>query len=157
MVELLPSINVSEEWLSLWSFFNTVNSKDSLAPGTDAVMVAVPERTPVILPLLDTFATFGLEERYVSSEDGRAETPMVKLLSAKMTVSFVFNFIDGFLTVILHVCFSPWQEAVIFTVPVFWGVTFPLELTLAIFLSEDFQVTLPLGATFAFKVTGFFR
>ena len=156
MVELLPSINVSEVWLSLWSFFRTVTSKDSLAPGTETVMVAVPERTPVILPFLDTFATFGLEERYLSSEAGFAETSMVQLLSAKIAVSCVLNFIEGFLTVILHTCFSPWQEAVIFTVPIFWGVTLPLEFTLAIFLSEDFQITLPLGATLAFKVTGFF-
>ena len=63
MVVLPPFIKVCEERLSLWLFLSMVTSQETLAPGTDAVMVAVPERTPIIFPSRDTLATFGLEER----------------------------------------------------------------------------------------------
>ena len=51
----------------------------------------------------------------------------------------------------------PLQAAVIVTVPVFLGVTLPLEFTEAILLLEDFQRIEPAGVAVAFKVTGLCR
>ena len=156
-VVLFPFISLWALWFSLWLLLSTSTSQLALAPGTVAVIIALPAFSPTIVPSSSTLATFVLDETHSSSFTGLAEAFILHLFSSKRIFSWAFSLIEDFLTVTLHCFFTPLHAAVIVTLPIFLGFIFPLLVTSAILAFEDFHVILPLGAAVALRVRLLFR
>ena len=79
------------------------------------------------------------------------------LLGPSSKVKYITPFVDllslgKFLTFIVHLYFFPATLTVIFVVPFFFAVTFPLELTVATFVFELFHHFTFLFVPFIFNV-----
>ena len=130
--------------------FLTVILQDFFNPLQEAVMVAVPALTGVILPEALTDAILGAEDFQEMVDPGCAVAVRVTGLF-KYTVFFVSNFKEGSLTVTLQEADIFPAVAVMTVVPAFWGVTFPLEFTLAMLGFEELQRTVSSEVVFAFN------
>ena len=128
----------------------TVTEHDFDIPFAIAVMLHVPGLFPVIVPP-ETDATDELLLYHEIVELGVA-VAVTEALLPTYTVTFCGEIVNVFaLTVTVAVVETPLAVAVIVHVPATFPVTRPL-LTVATFLSEEFQVTFELGRAVALNV-----
>ena len=153
---LFPFISFWALRFILWLLLITITSQVAFAPGTAAVILALPAFKPMMVPFSSTLAILVLEEIHSNSFTGLAAAFSLHSFSSNRTAAWVFNLTDDFLTVTLHCCLTPLQEAVMVTTPVFLGFTLPLEVTSATLVLEDFHFTCPLGEAVAFRLSVLF-